>query len=196
MKRKGLHMERTCKQIKYLKNAKGHLKVVLHHKWEVLKGCFQVGLYWQGITHDMSKFSPTEFGAGMRYFQGTRSPNARERELFGYSNAWMHHKGRNRHHFEYWTDASADRKHCLSGKKMPPKYLAEMVMDRIAASKTYKGDAYTDRAALEYLLVSSDHETMHPETYAELKKILTILADHGEKAVFSYVRKLLKRNSY
>lgn len=189
-------MERGDKQINYLKNAKGHFMVILHHKWEVMKGCFQVGLYWQGITHDLSKFSPTEFFAGVRYFQGTRSPNARERELFGYSTAWIHHKGRNRHHFEYWTDVSSDKKHCLSGKKMPPRYLAEMTMDRIAASKTYKGDDYTDRSTLEYLLAGCDYETMHPETYRELKKILTILAEHGERATFAYVRKLLKRNSY
>ena len=79
---------------------------------------------------------------------------------------------------------------------MPPRYLAEMVMDRIAASKTYKGDAYTDRTALEYLLQGKDQELMHPETYRELKKILTILADHGENAAFRYVRRMLKRNSY
>lgn len=194
-------MDRKCKCNKclyhqYLSNAKGHLKVVLHHKKEVMKGCFQVGLYWQGIVHDLSKFSPAEFMGGIRYFQGTRSPNARERELFGYSRTWMHHKGRNKHHFEYWTDASDDKKHCLEGKKMPPRYLAEMVMDRIAASKTYKGDAYTNRTPLEYLMKSSDWETMNPETYEELKKILTILADHGEQSAFHYVRRLLKRNSY
>ncbi|MDO5411623.1 MAG: DUF5662 family protein [Lachnospiraceae bacterium] len=182
---------------KYLENAKGHLKVVLHHKWEVMKGCFRVGLYRQGIVHDLSKFSPVEFGAGIRHFQqGMRSPNARERELYGYSCSWMHHKGRNKHHFEYWTDVSDDKKHCLAGKKMPPRYLAEMVMDRIAASKTYKGRDYTDRTALDYLLKSSDNETMNPETYRELKKILTILAEHGERAAFHYVRKMLKRGSY
>lgn len=187
---------RNCPIEKYLNNAKGHLKVVLHHKWEVMKGCFRVGLYWQGIVHDLSKFSPTEFSAGIRYFQGTRSPNARERELCGYSRAWLHHKGRNRHHFEYWTDVSDDKQHCLEGKKMPPRYLAEMVMDRIAASKTYKGEAYTNRTPLEYLLHGRDSETMNPETYAELKKILTILAGHGEQTAFQYVRKMLKRNSY
>lgn len=181
----------------YWQNAKGHFRVVMHHKWEVLKGCFRVGLYWQGIVHDLSKFSPTEFGAGIRYFQeGKRSPNARERELYGYSLAWMHHKGRNKHHFEYWTDVSEDKQHCLAGKKMPPRYLAEMVMDRIAASKTYKGKAYTDRTSLDYLYMSKDGETMHPETYAELERILTILAVSGEKKAFAYVRKLLKRNWY
>ncbi|MBP3413486.1 MAG: catalase, partial [Oscillospiraceae bacterium] len=69
----------------------------------VRKHCFRVGLYWQGLTHDLSKYSPTEFRSGILYYQGTRSPNSRERELKGHSLAWMHHKGRNKHHFEYWT---------------------------------------------------------------------------------------------
>lgn len=189
-------MDNNQEKVSYLDNARGHLRVVLHHKKEVMKGCFQVGLYWQGITHDLSKFSPTEFGAGIRYFQGTRSPNARERELYGYSTAWMHHKGRNRHHFEYWTDVSEDKTRCLVGKKMPPRYLAEMVMDRIAASKTYKGKDYRDSNALEYLNRSRDKETMHPETYKELKKILTILAEHGEAAAFRYIRRILKQGKY
>ena len=81
-----------------------HFKTITYHKWLVLCGCFRVGLYRQGIAHDLSKYSPTEFRAGAAYFQGTRSPNTAEREAKGYSEAWMHHKGRNRHHYEYWTD--------------------------------------------------------------------------------------------
>ena len=84
----------------------GHLKTITHHRHLVMRGCFRMGLIWQGLTHDLSKYSPTEFFAGVRYFQGSRSPNTAEREANGYSLAWMHHKGRNRHHFEYWTDLS------------------------------------------------------------------------------------------
>ena len=87
-----------------LRNILGHFKTITHHRHLVLRGCFRVGLYWQGLCHDLSKYSPTEFWTGVRYYQGTRSPNAAEREEKGYSEAWMHHKGRNRHHFEYWTD--------------------------------------------------------------------------------------------
>ena len=83
-----------------------HFKTITHHKWLVMQGCFKVGLYWQGITHDLSKYTPTEFWSGAKYFQGTRSPNAAEREDKGYSEAWMHHKGRNRHHYEYWQDVN------------------------------------------------------------------------------------------
>ena len=81
-----------------------HLKTVQHHRRLVRQYCFRLGLYWQGLTHDLSKFSPVEFCAGVKYFQGDRSPNDAQRRDIGYSASWLHHKGRNRHHFEYWTD--------------------------------------------------------------------------------------------
>ena len=105
-----------------------------------MKGCFAVGLYKQGLTHDLSKYSPTEFLVGARYFQGDRSPNNAEREEKGYSSAWLHHKGRNRHHYEYWVDYSIKEvPGGIAPIEMPVKYVAEMLMDRIAASKVYKG---------------------------------------------------------
>lgn len=58
----------------------GHLKTITHHRHLVMRGCFRMGLIWQGLTHDLSKYSPTEFFAGVRYFQGSRSPNTAERE--------------------------------------------------------------------------------------------------------------------
>ena len=96
-----------------------HLKTVTHHKKLVLQHCFRVGLYYQGITHDLSKFSPVEFLAGARYFQGNRSPNEAERLKKGYSAAWLHHKGRNKHHLEYWIDYSPEGKHHLTGNRIP-----------------------------------------------------------------------------
>ena len=68
----------------------GHLFTVLHHKKLVLRYCFRLGLYRQGICHDLSKFSPVEFFAGVRYFQGNRSPNDAERQDKGYSAACLH----------------------------------------------------------------------------------------------------------
>ncbi|MBR5896772.1 MAG: catalase, partial [Lachnospiraceae bacterium] len=74
----------------------------------VRRHCFKVGLYWQGLIHDLSKYSYTEFSAGVKYYQGVRSPNVAERNINGYSKAWIHHKGRNKHHYEYWTDYSIE----------------------------------------------------------------------------------------
>ncbi|MDE7214709.1 MAG: catalase, partial [Clostridia bacterium] len=81
-----------------------HLATVTRHRRTVRRLCFKCGLIKQGLAHDLSKFSPAEFWAGVKYYQGNRSPQAREREVIGYSAAWLHHKGKNKHHFEYWTD--------------------------------------------------------------------------------------------
>ena len=164
-----------------------HFKTITHHRYLVCKGCFRVGLYWQGLTHDLSKYSPTEFWAGAKYYQGDRSPNAAEREDKGYSEAWMHHKGRNRHHYEYWTDMSRQTR-CYESIPMPRRYLAEMVMDRRAACMTYQGSSYRDDSALAYFERSLEKELMHPQTARELRHLLTMLAQQGEDATFRYIK--------
>ena len=150
-------------------------------------GCFRVGLYWQGLTHDLSKYTPTEFLIGVKYYQGVRSPNTAEREDKGFSEAWMHHKGRNRHHYEYWSDISPQTKQYAS-LPMPRKYLVEMVMDRRAACMTYQGPRYTDGAALEYFRKSIERNHMHPQTRQELDFLLEMLRDRGEGETFAYIR--------
>ena len=174
-----------------------HLKTVQRHRHLVRQYCFRLGLYWQGLTHDLSKFSPVEFWAGVKYFQGDRSPNAAEKEIMGYSPAWLHHKGRNKHHFEYWTDVSTREDNWrIVGVKMPVQYFVEMVMDRIAASRTYRGRAYTDGDPYAYFSRSKDVLTMHPETKRELDKVLRMLEKKGEPYTFRYLRYLLKKGDY
>lgn len=174
-----------------------HFVTITHHKLVVMQGCFRVGLYKQGLLHDLSKYTWEEFRTGVRYYQGNRSPNAAEKEEKGYSSAWLHHKGRNKHHFEYWTDVSTkDQDWKIVGVKMPVNYLAEMVMDRIAASKIYQGKNYTDAAPYEYFARSKDYLVMHPETKAMLNKLLLMLKEHGERKTFAYIRKLLKDGTY
>lgn len=153
-----------------------------------MKGCFAVGLYWQGICHDLSKYSWTEFRVGAKYYQGDRSPNNAEREDIGYSSAWLHHKGRNKHHYEYWTDYSTHGGNGMTPVPMPNRYVAEMLMDRIAASKTYRGKEYTDKDPLLYLYSAKEPQIMHPQTRELLEKLLVLLAEKGEKEAFSYVK--------
>ena len=164
-----------------------HLKTITRHRRLVRQGCFKVGLYWQGLTHDLSKYSPTEFRSGIRYYQGTRSPNTAEREEKGYSEAWMHHKGRNRHHYEYWNDLSLETRR-YEYMPMPRKYLVEMVMDRRAACMVYQGENYHPSSALEYLVNSRERVLMNPQTERELRHILTMLAEEGEEKTFRYLR--------
>lgn len=167
-----------------------HLKTIIRHKNMVRAMCFQVGLYRQGIMHDWSKYSPVEFLVGCKYYQGNMSPNNAEREDRGYSQAWLHHKGKNRHHLEYWIDYAAkkDGHGGMTGMKMPVRYVVEMFIDRISASKNYQKDAYTARSPLEYYEKGRGHYIMHEDTEALLVYLLTMLAVKGEKKTFSHVR--------
>lgn len=169
-----------------------HFKTITYHKYLVMKGCFKVGLYRQGILHDLSKYSPSEFLVGAKYYQGDRSPNNAEREALGYSSAWLHHKGRNKHHYEYWIDYSTrEVPGGMAPAPMPVKYVVEMFMDRIAASKVYNGERYTDSSPWEYYVKGKEKAPLHPKTKALLERLLRMLSEKGEAATFAYIRKKL-----
>lgn len=171
-----------------------HLKTINHHKMLVMKGCFKLGMYKQGLLHDLSKYSPTEFLVGCKYYRGYMSPNNVERAEIGYSSAWLHHKGRNKHHLEYWIDYTAaetagEEHQGMTGMKMPVKYVVEMFVDRISASKNYQGDDYTDESPIKYYEKGKGHYLIHPDTAALLEFLLVMLAKRGEDKTFSYIRR-------
>ncbi|MGN0072581.1 MAG: DUF5662 family protein [Coriobacteriales bacterium] len=173
-----------------LRKAWGHLRTISRHKLEVGRLCFKLGLYRQGLVHDLSKFGPTEFAVGMRYFNGQRSPNDYERRDRGFSTAWLHHKGRNRHHFEYWMDIANREDRRIVGKPMPGRYVAEMLCDRIAACKVYQGSAYTQRSALEFFERNAEYnKLMHPQTRELLGQLLRTVAEEGEDAGLARIRR-------
>lgn len=172
-------------------NAWKHFITISKHRRLVFRHCRKAGLFWQGLVHDLSKFSWAEFSVGVKYYQENRSPNEKERREIGYSTAWLHHQGRNKHHFEYWLDYNPVKK-MLSPIEMPPRYLVEMVCDRMAASKVYEGSNYTNASPLEYLLRSKDRIMMHEQTKEDLERLLTLLKDEGEEALFEQLRLLVK----
>lgn len=170
----------------------GHFKTITKHRLLVMMQCFRVGLIWQGLTHDLSKYSVTEFWQGAKYYQGNKSPNVAEREDKGYSIAWMHHKGRNKHHFEYWTDLKPGTRDYVP-VPMPANYLVEMFMDRIAACKTYHGKDYTPADPLNYLNRAHETPLMHPQTLKELRFLLQMLQDRGERDTFRFIREHVRK---
>ena len=172
-------------------NIIGHFKTITAHKLMVMRYCFRVGLYRRGLMHDLSKYTPTEFIPGAKYYQGTRSPNSAEREDKGYSSAWLHHKGRNKHHLEYWMDYDLGNEKRIVPVEMPKIYVAEMLCDRIAASRIYKKEAYTDAAPYEYFMRSKEQGIIHPKTKELLLKLLVMLRDEGEDATLKYVKREL-----
>ena len=169
-----------------------HFKTITGHRRLVRQGCFSVGLYRQGLMHDLSKFSPSEFLVGAKYYQGNRSPNNAEREDIGFSSAWLHHKGRNKHHYEYWIDYSIHEAppgmHGMMPAPMPMRYIVEMLMDRIAACKIYNGDAYTQSSPIEYYNRGLDPAPMHPKTKAFLELFLHMIEVWGEEETFTFIR--------
>ncbi|NLL62754.1 MAG: catalase [Ruminococcaceae bacterium] len=174
-----------------ISNMINHLKTIVKHRHLVMKYCFKAGIPIQGLLHDLSKYSPSEFWVGVKYYQGTRSPNVAERQDKGFSSAWMHHKGRNKHHHEYWFDN--DRSPIgLKPVEMETKYVIEMFCDRVAASKVYKGDEYTDSTALDYFNGHDHRINMHPNTKELIQKLLQMLADEGEEKTFEYIKKMKK----
>ena len=157
-----------------MSNAWEHFKTITKHRTAVMINCFRAGIPLQGLTHDLSKYSPEEFLLGVKYYQGT-----------------MHHKGRNKHHFEYWTDYDpVTRK--MSPVKMPLKYVKEMFCDRVAASKIYMKENYNDGSALAYFMRAKATRSIHPETSELIEKLLVMLKNKGERKTFEYIRRLNK----
>lgn len=164
-----------------------HFITITRHRHEVRKICFKIGICWQGLTHDLSKYSRVEFFNGAKYYLGTKSPTIAEREDKGYSEAWMHHRGRNKHHFEYWFDCNKEGIYVPI--KMPIKYLKEMFADRVAASKIYQGKNYVDSYPLDYLMSHRGKDMLHPESFKKLQEWLTLLKDIGEKETCKIIKK-------
>lgn len=177
-------------------NFKGHLSTINHHKMEVMRLCFKLGLYKQGILHDLSKYSPKEFISGVVFYTGDKSPNTTERRVTGKSEAWLHHKGRNRHHFEYWIDYGQEPGAGMQGTKMPVKYVVEMFCDRIAACKTYYKENYNDSMPFEYFNKNRKHYMMHPETMELFGKMLIMLKRYGEEDTLVYIRERILTGKY
>lgn len=164
-----------------------HFRTITRHRHQVIKHCIRAGIGIQGLFHDLSKYSPSEFIVGVSHYQGNRSPNEGEREEYGYSKAWMHHKGRNKHHFEYWTDYNrVTRK--MSPIRMPKRYVIEMFCDRVAAGKIYLQEKYTDSSPLEYFDHGRGSRMIHPITSWELEYLLLMLARCGERKTFAFLR--------
>lgn len=154
-----------------LKNAWLHFKKICIHKYWVAYYCFKAGLYWQGITHDLSKFSWIEFWESVKYYQGTKSPIDACKADKGYSLAWQHHKGRNPHHYEYWTDKYDDGTVAL---EMPFKYAVELLCDWLGAGRAYNTKSnFTYKRELDWWINKRDNT--HPKMHERVLNFVDIV---------------------
>lgn len=162
-----------------MKAAIKHFITVCRHKWYVFKECAACGLVWQGLVHDLSKFSPAEFLPAARYFQGDRSPIEAEKEELGYSNSWLHHKGRNKHHWEYWCDYYDNGE--VFPHEMPYRYVVEMICDHVGAGKAYAKEKWTQEAPLKYWDAHRPGRHFAANTEERAVELLNIIKNQGLK---------------
>lgn len=159
----------------------GHLKTVCIHKAWVFYYCRKAGIVWRGIKHDMSKFSPTEFFESVKYYQGNRSPIDACKEVNGVSKAWMHHKGRNTHHYEYWQDNFDKGGTAI---QLPLYDAIEMLCDYLGAGRAYQGKNFTYLGELEWWNIKKSNPlAMHKQTIAFIDLSLRDLVEKGDSAL-------------
>lgn len=172
----------------YIRNAILHfIKICKHKKW-VFYYCKKAGIPIQGLVHDLSKFSPTEFLESVKYYQGASSPIDACKKEKGYSNAWFHHKGRNKHHYEYWTD-NFD----YGGKpiEMPLKYKKEMICDYMAAGRAYYGSKFTFEKEYEWWQNKKQKPLlMHEKDKAFVDNFFECCKKCGEEKAFRKLKKI------
>ena len=166
----------------------GHFRMIKKHRLLVCNLCFKCGLYYQGLTHDLSKYSPIEFLNGVRFYTGTCSPHAGERKKYGYSRAWNHHKTLNKHHVEYWRDIAQN-------STMPNRYFVEMVCDRLAACMIYNKGSYDDLESILYRIQRKDMTHFHQDSHKLLEYWITVIHKHGAEASFDYIKHFLKNDN-
>lgn len=150
---------------------------ICKHKLVVYQECCSCGIAWQGITHDLSKFSKDEFISSAKHYCGTKSPHCEDAEENGYSLAWLHHKGCNKHHWEFWIDFNDDGS--IIANKIPYNYVVEMVCDWIGAGKVYNKDKWTNTSPLEYYNKVRKGRHFHPDTARLILIFLNEIASNG-----------------
>lgn len=153
-----------------IKKYYSHFKTITKHKWYVMMACFRCGLIKQGLLHDLSKYSFTEFKSSAKYFQGNSSPIKAEKIVNGYSLAWQNHKGRNKHHWNYWIDFEKGK---LIALLIPPKYLSEMICDWIGAGKAYNKGKWSVDTFKSWYEANKNNMILHEETRKCIEELIS-----------------------
>jgi len=169
--------------MKYFK----YLKYVLRHKWFVMIACFKVGLYWQGLTHDNSKFLPDEFFPYANFFYGKKDSSiTTKRNSKGYWKptdtgdkamdfAWLLHQKRNPHHWQWWI--LPEDEGGIKQLPMPKKYLTEMICDWEGAGKAQRNST----PVWEWYKNYCSKMSLHIDTRIELEQAIAILEREGKE---------------
>ena len=170
-----------------IKNLVLHFNLVNKHRFKVFKLCCKAGIPFRGLVHDLSKYSPIEFFESVKYYEGSYSPISNCKKENGYSKAWLHHKGRNKHHYEYWYDYNAPEETPV----IPYKYTVEMICDSLAAGMTYQKEKWTNEYQLGYYKNARKKARINPVIDSILLEVYEAVAKEGIDNVIN--KKTLKK---
>jgi hypothetical protein len=164
-------------KVKCMKEYFLHIYYLMRHKYFVFVECFKMGLFWQGITHDLSKLSPTELGPYSRMFYTDKKPI---RDKTGYYKpydtgneefelAWLNHTRKNKHHWQFWVlPHDRNDEGCEKIFDMPEKYALEMIADWMGAAKAQRNN----HTALEWYNVHKHKLGLSTKTREFIEKKL------------------------
>ena len=151
------------KTVNQLKTYLTYLRYILQHKWYVFIECVKTGQPWHGITHDLSKFLPSEFFPyAEKFFSGDYAYKYFE-VIDNFNIAWLYHQKRNKHHWNYWVDS------CGRALPMPRKYVMQMLADWRAMGRQH-GDT-----AAEFYEKNLEKIKLHPITRETVERILKVM---------------------
>ena len=169
-----------------------HIKIVSKHKWLVFKFSVKLGIPFRGLMHDLSKFSYDEFWESVKYYDGKVSPITKCKQENGYSKAWLHHKGRNKHHVQYWVDLGTKG----VAPVIPYKYVVEMICDKLSASITYNGKNWTNSSEYEYWVKEKKRIIVNPKIENFLEEVFLNLKENGLEKILDkkYLKETYKKN--
>lgn len=145
-----------------------YFKYILEHKKNVGIECIKMLMPIHAITHDLSKFLPSEFIPYARYFFDTNKAKKYDKgteEHKDFQLGWCHHQNRNKHHWNYWVSVTrkSNAQHPIP---MPHRYIEQMVADWRGMSRKFGGTWQ------EYYEKNKDEMILAPETVEHIKRLL------------------------
>lgn len=170
-----------------------HLKTIQTHIGIVQDLCNKMGLK---VEHDKSKMYPDEFDI-YHWATGKSSPHDVARAELGYSPSWVHHKARNPHHWEYWTDFNSAKPNgdgtftiVCRPVKMPYENVIEMCCDFVGAGMAYSKDKWTKETPWDYWMSKCEGQrAMHPTSEYLIKKLLWNIHEMGLESFIEWYNK-------
>jgi len=158
-----------------------YLLYLIKHKWYVFIECYKLGIVWQGITHDLSKFLLDEMIPYAKHFYGEKTKESKEQFLDSFRLLCK----RNKHHWQYWCDKSLSQP-----KDIENQYILKMMADWRAMGKTVGSSPqeWYEENKNKIVVTLINNIQFHRENIPKLNSIKTLNPNCHEYPVNGYIQ--------